>query len=530
MDSLVAWIDLLPPLIVLACAAITRHVTASLTIGILSASLLVTKGALFPALYHSVTTLIQTITKVDQLYLFAFLAVLGTIIELMTHLGGIAAYANLLRQFVHNKRGAETASLLSSCIFFLDDYLNSLMTGSTVRELTDSFKVPRVKLAFLINTMSSPLCPLIPITSWAALILGQLAAGGISDQGEPGTLIFSDSLLVYLTMIPFIFYSFFIILSGFVVVRAQLSFGVMKKQELLASTTGDLFGGKTPPPQRKQAEQEGHLATFFVPLIIFILAVALFLLWTGNSTLLGGANSFIEALKNAQTTMSLFSASLVSLVSLLILMAYWKVFSFKQTALATKDGILLMKNSLLVLILAFTFGAIINHDLQTGPYLAQLISSALPLYLLPLIIFLLATIFTASTGSSWGTMALLMPLTIKTLASLAPHIATLTAGDVPLLYPSLGALIAGAVAGAHFSPITDATVVSAMSAGANHLDHVKTMMSYAFPALAGSCVAFLITGITANWQLWTSYGSAMGLGLLVTLLILFARSWVASKK
>jgi len=249
---IISSIVLLPPLIVLVTAALTRHVLASLVLGIFAASFIVEKFAVGRALWHAFFSLGSMLADPGNLYLFSFLLLLGTLIELMTHAGGVAACTDLFKKFVTTRRGAEGSALLPSVIFFLDDYLNSLMTGSIVRPLTDSMKVPRVKLAFLINSMSSPLCPLIPITSWAAMIFAQLERAGVTDLPSKNELISADPLFAHLAIVPFIFYAFFMMGSAFFIVRMRLSFGAMHEQERIAVETGNLFGGK-PELQRASA-------------------------------------------------------------------------------------------------------------------------------------------------------------------------------------------------------------------------------------------------------------------------------------
>lgn len=523
MDS--SWVSLIPPLLVIATAAATHRVILSLVLGIVSAALISSGFAPLASGVHIYQAIHSVITTAGNIYLFLFLIALGTLIESITHSGGVAAYTALLKRFVHNRRGAETASLCLSLVFCIDDYLNSLMTGSIMRPLTDSFRIPRVKLAFLLNSMSSPLCTLIPITTWAAMILGQLHASGISENGSTNNaLIAADPFLTYLASIPFIFYSFFIIGSSWIIVRTQLSFGPMHQQEVIAQTSGNLFGNKEPIGRATDMDTkgEGSLAHFIIPIITFIIAALGFVLYTGKNVLFGGSNGIIETIKHASTTWSLMMASFTALIASSILMIKERHPLIRSLSLAAYRGVLSMKNSLIVLFLAFTFGVLLDQ-LHTGEYLAQLISASLPTFLLPLLIFALATITTASTGSSWGAIAILMGLVVKTLAALS-SITTLplTPADVPVFFISIGALIAGSVAGAHLSPITDATVVSSMSAAAYHIDHVKTLITYAFPALFGSGVAFLVGGLTYKLGLLTCLALSAGIGFGITVLLLWS--------
>ncbi|MCL5436950.1 MAG: hypothetical protein M1549_03695 [Candidatus Dependentiae bacterium] len=525
------WIVLVPPLIVLTSAALTRRVIASLLAGIASAAAIHTYNTGASLLTYLFGLCANTVSAPANIKLFAFLAVLGTVIELMTRSGGVAAYTAFVQKFVSSKRQVENSSLGVSCVFFLDDYLNSMTTGAIMRPLTDAFAIPRVKLAYLINSMASPLCPLIPLSSWAATIILYLQTGGIADFVKPGTLIQADPFIIYLTSIPFIFYAIFSILGAFLVVNFRLSFGPMKRQECIADESGNLFGGKQAPSTRSATPREGSLADFFVPIGSFILSALFFLLYTGNSILLGGNHGFVNTLRTADTMFSLLGASLFTLLTISVMSARAGTFSLRNTTTSCVEGLLLMKGAFAILFLSFAFGSMINNDLHSGAYLASLISRSLPLAILPLTIFLLATITTASTGSSWGTMAILIPLTITTLAGLATGATPVAASAVPLLFPSLGALIAGSVAGAHLSPITEATVVSAMGAGAYHLDHVKTMVAYALPTLLGASTSFLLIGMTHTLGGITSYAIALLAGIITMGAILFIRSaWAKNKK
>ncbi|HBY05586.1 MAG: Na antiporter NhaC [candidate division TM6 bacterium GW2011_GWE2_42_60] len=533
MESLNSILVILPPVLVLATAALFRHVILSLSIGIISAAFIASHWSLTATLTRTFSSIYSVISDPTSLLLFGFLLALGTLIELMTHAGGISASTSYLKKFVTTKRSAEGCSLLLSCVFMLDDYLNNLMTGSIIRPLSDSFSIPRVKLAFLLNSMSSPLCSIIPVTSWAAMILTQLQTSGVSDTSAQLWLINADSLITLLHTLPFIFYTLFIIISAAIIVLFQLSFGTMKQHEEIALKTGNLFGGKENTQKiEPDSKKAGSLSNFIIPIAAFIIMLLFFILWTGKSALLGGSSSsFIDTIKNSSVLASLLLASVVTLTITSLLYILQKQASLIHIFMSMGRGISLMKNSLIVLLLAFSLGTLINGpELNTGGYLAHLISLQLPLALLPVIIFILATVTTASTGSSWGTILVLMPLTIQTLTSLASGAYPLFPTLIPLLYPSLGALIAGAVAGAHLSPITDATVVSSMAARANHLDHVKTQISYSLPAVCGTIVALLITGLTSTWPLLMSWAVAFAAGLCLTLAILFIRHVIAHRK
>jgi Na+/H+ antiporter NhaC len=511
-------IVIVPPLLVLTCAIITRRVLASLVLGIVAASAIFCSYSPIAMAGHIGETLYAILSSPSKIYLFSFLAAMGTLIELMTHSGGITAYTKFLRRFIKTERTAQATSVVLSNTLFLDDYLNGLVTGSIMRPLTDSFKIPRIKLAYLLNSMCSPLGILVPATTWTALILGLFQTAGITEISGPGQVFAADQFITFLSVIPFIFYPIFTIFSVWLIILKPISFGLMRKHEQIAQKTGNLFGGATPPTGFETIETHGgSMAHFILPMGTFLITLVLAILFLGNSVLLGGANGFIATL-NADPNLilkSLLCASLFSLGALNALL--WREGRFSVTNLfhAALKGLMLMKNSILVLTLAFTLGEILEQ-LRTGVYIALLIKASLPLFLLPLLVFALATITTASTGSSWGALSILMPVTLSTLASLATGMPPFALFAVPAFFPTLGGLLAGSVAGAHISPITDATVVAAMSARANHLEHVRSQISYSIPAIIGACIALLISGLTYTWHPGLTLVCALSAGIAIT--------------
>lgn len=520
-----SWIVVLPPLLVLGCAAATRNVIVSLILGALSAALIATDFSVANTITKTLSTLAHVTIDLDNLYLFGFLILLGAIIEMMTHAGGITAYTQALSRYIKSKKTTETTSLLLSNIFFLDDYLNGLTVGSIMRPLTDKMNIPRVKLAFLVNAMSAPLCLLIPATTWVAIVLGQLQLAGVSDNPADNPIINADPVATYLNTIPFIFYSILIVFSAWFIVRRRIAFGTMKKHESIAEKTGNLFGGQEPLSKRDSNNlRQGSISGFFIPIGTFIISMLFFLFYSGDAALLGGDNSLIIALKNADSFWALFCASALTFTLSATLFVAKKELSLRDLAINCWHGFELMQKSLIVLILAYTFSAILIHDLHTGAYLAHLISGTLPLFALPVVVFLVSTLISASIGSSWGTILVMLPLTIRMLAALADGTGLLLIADIPNFYPTLGGLLAGSVAGAHFSPITDATIMASTSAGCYHMDHVQTQISYSLPALVGSSLAFLVAGILGSVSSIWNYGLIFGIGITTTTLLLLVRN------
>ncbi len=520
-----SWIVLLPPVLVLSCAALTHNVMISLVLGITTASLIAANFAILPTFAAAKAAFFAQATSHNNIYLFSFLIILGIIIEMMTHSGGIGACTSYLRRSVRDKRGAETTSIFLSNFFFLDDYFNGLTVGAIMRPLTDSLRIPRIKLAYLINSMSSPMCLIIPASTWVAMILVQFQGAGMSDVASDNPVIFADPLYTYLTIIPFIFYALLTVFATWLVVRTRISFGMMRREELIAEETGNFFGGKQPrQPQSDVNHKTGSILGFFIPIGVFMLTLILSLLYTGNGACLGGCRTFIEALKHADTTFSLFVASVVSSICSVLFFTMNRYLSLADIKRAVSSGFMLTRNSIIILFLAYVFGTLLTEDLQAGAYLAKIITGVLPLFALPLIIFIISTAITAGTGSSWSTIAILTPLTIKMLVALADGSLPLALGQIPQFYATIGALLAGTVAGAHISPITDSTVMASTATGSYHMDHVQTQIAYSTPAIIGTCVALLVVASISNYVTFFSYMAALIAGIATTAGMLFYRN------
>ena len=514
-------IVLLPPVIVFLCAILTRNVIISLALGIVSASFIATNYQVMGTITLAGTRILSEAIDLDHLYTFLFLLLLGIIIQLLTHVGGIAAYTRIIRQYLTDARSVETTSLLLSCTFFIDDYLNSLTVGSIMRPLTDRFIIPRAKLAFLLNAMSPALCVLIPATSWVAMILMQLQISGVSNT--PNSLIFIDPFSVYIQMIPFLFYPMLIIFSAWLIVRLRLSFGVMNSYEKIAHATANLFGGKKPLTTfgaTSPDEENGSLSDFIIPISTFMISILISLLYTGNFCGFGGDRSFFLALQNADIFVSLFIGTVMTLGISIAMFSVQGKLSANHLSSLTLSGINLTKNSLLLLLLAWTFTSLLKNDLQTGQYLAHLLIGTIPVFLLPLMFFITSTIVSASTGSAWGTIAIMVPLGVPLLVEFTHLITPGLLSHIAIFLPAVGGIISGSVAGGHFSPIADSMVLGTTSAQCYHLDAVQAQLTYSLPALVGALAAFLIAGLLMPISMWLASIASLITGLILTTIIL----------
>ena len=387
-------------------------------------------------------------------------------------------------------------SIFLSPLFFLDDYLSILTIGCIIKPITDKFRIPRAKLAYLLDSVSSPLCTLIPASSWTALILSQLKISGISESITEKTLIIGDPLVIYLKSIPFTIYSILVIISSWFIVKQGISYGPMNKHELISEKTGNLFAGKHPVISNlKECGVAGSLGNFFVPIGIFLISLILLLFYSGYH--LTPNPTIFNILLAANPFSALFWSSTISLVSSIIYMYYKRVINLESIKDISSSGFNLMIHSLIVLLLAWVFAAILNN-LGTGQYLATLLIDNLPGFTLPLMIFLSSMIIACGTGSSWGTIAIVLPLSIPAVAALSASTLPLIPDQTTLLYPIVGALVSGALAGGHISLISDTTIMASTSSGSYTTDHLLTQLPYVAPAIIFSAIGFTINGIYSS--------------------------------
>jgi Na+/H+ antiporter NhaC len=517
------WLVLLPPLIVIALAFITQRVLFALVMGILSGALIASKFSLSFAAQIIFSSLKAQFDPAN-LYTFGFLIFLGALITLISVTGGTQAYGAIIKKRLTNARNAQTASILLSFCFAIDDFFSILTVGSIMKPVTDSFKVPRIKLAFLIDSLAAPLIILVPVSTWVAMILMQLEKAGVSLNKATQPLIFEDPFAFYLGTIPFVFYSFIIAASVIYLVRAQSSWGLMATHEAVAQKTGNLFGGLDTPHQEKAGHasiSRGTLLDFIFPLGTLLLGVFGAILYLGNSSLLGGNNTLAQTMQQTDIFLALLIGSLIALIASCSLALLRGTILFHNLPLLAHGGYDLMKDSIALLFLAWTFGTLLKNDLRTGDYIAHLLVGSVSSSLLPAMFFIASLITSVGTGSSWGTIAVLVPLAVPLVTSFTDLVTPIFISQLPLALPVVGAVFAGAVAGDHVSPIGTTTIMSSASAQADLHAHVKSQLVYAAPALIGTFLAFIVVGCTLHmgtvyaWALSLSVGLSFAIGCLV---------------
>ena len=493
------WWALLPPIIAIGLALITKEVYSSLFIGILSGGLL--------AMNFSIMGTIDAITETalisavaDSAGIFIFLVELGIIVALVNRAGGSAAFGEWAKTHIKTRVGAMIATFILGVFIFIDDYFNCLTVGSVMMPVTDKHKISRSKLAYLIDATAAPICMIAPISSWAA------AVSGYAPEGE--------GIKLFVQAIPFNFYSLltFVFIIGLAVMK--FDFGPMRLHEK-AAAEGDLYFGKRVVTDDSASEGEkvsGRRVIDLIIPIVLLIAICVFAL-VYNGGILDGAD-FVTAFSDTDATVGLPWGGMVALVLIIAYLIIRKTISFKDAMSAVPQGFIAMVPAILIL----TFATALKNmtgELGAKYFVGDLMygSAAALNAFLPAVIFLVACVLAFATGTSWGTFGILIPIVT----------AIFDAAD-PLLIVGMSACLAGAVCGDHCSPISDTTIMSSAGAQCDHLHHVSTQIPYAASVAAISFVMYIIAGFVPN--AWVT----LPIGAVLTVAYLFVAKAVTKKK
>ncbi len=489
----------MPAIIAIVLALVTKQVYVSLFLGIFVGAMMYAGGDPLKALF----TLYQVMSEKvgSNTPIIVFLVVLGILVVLMQKSGGARAYGEWAGRKIKSKGGALAATAGLGCLIFLDDYFNCLTVGSVMRPVTDKFKIARSKLAYIIDATAAPICIIAPISSWAAAVAGELEG---------------DGLVVFMSTIPFNVYALLTIMMVFALCFINFNFGKMKRNDMVADKTGDVHAGVELDAKEEEVlavNTKGKVRHLLIPVLILIVCCIGGMLYTGffynwDTGLIGKelqSSNFIEAFSNCDAGMSLAIGSTVALVIIAVYYMLAKVVSFKEVTGSFTEGFKAMVPAILILTFAWSISGIMGAK---GGYLdAQafvqnnLANSNFPKFLFPAIFFILAGLIAFSTGTSWGTFGVLVPIAV-----------TILGGSGTLALLTVSATLGGAVFGDHISPISDTTILASAGAQCDHVDHVNTQIPYASLVAGISVVTYLIAGL------------CVGLGSVLTGVIM----WVAA--
>ncbi len=501
------WWALLPPIIAIGLALITKEVYSSLAIGLVSGGIIYATEAngLFGSHFHPLAAMNEInsnglISAVrDTAGVFIFLIELGIIVALVNKAGGSQAFGRWAAKHIKSRTGAMLATFALGVLIFIDDYFNCLTVGSVMKPVTDGHKISRAKLAYLIDATAAPVCMIAPVSSWAA---------AVATYAEDG-----QGLNLFITAIPYNFYSLLTFVFIIAICLMSFDYGSMALHEFNAMYKDDLYttGERVDKElENEEANPKGKVIDLILP-VLFLIGISVFaLIYVGgffdSNPDNANYNNFIGAFGDTDATVALPWAGAIALVFAIVYLMARRVVTFKESMEAVPKGFMAMVPPILILTFATALKNV-TTDLGAKYFVADLMShgAAGLANFLPAIIFLVAVFLSFSTGTSWGTFGILIPIVLSIFPS----------GELQVI--GMSACLAGAVCGDHCSPISDTTIMSSAGAQCNHINHVSTQLPYAITVAAVSFVCFIIAGFVQNWMIVLPIGVAL---MIATLFII----------
>ena len=486
---------LLPPMIAIALALITKEVYSSLFVGILVGGLLYSNFAFETTILHVFNDgIVASVTDSYNMGILIFLIILGSMVCLMNKAGGSAAFGRWAKEHIRSRVGAQLASVLLGVLIFIDDYFNCLTVGSVMRPITDKQNISRAKLAYIIDATAAPVCIIAPISSWAA------AVAGFAEDGQGFNL--------FLRAIPYNYYALLTIVMMVGMIVLKIEFGPMAAYEKNAIEKGDLFSGSNPyaGAQDDAPEDKGRVLDLVLPVAVLIICCVIGMIYSGGFF---DGEGFITAFSNSDASVGLMLGSAFALVFTLIYYLIRRAMSFKEMMGCIPEGFKAMVPAIMILTFAWSLKNM-TDSLGAKFFVRDFVrSSASGLQMiLPLIVFVIGCLLAFATGTSWGTFGILIPI-VQNVFSM----------DNPMAIVCISACMAGAVCGDHCSPISDTTIMASAGAQCDHVNHVSTQLPYAITCAAVSGVTYLIAGILVSAGLPGLLG--LPIGILLMLLTLF---------
>ena len=486
---------LVPAIVAIGLALITKEVYSSLFVGILMGALLYSGFQFELTITHIFSDgIIGVLSDSYNVGILVFLVILGAMVSLMNKAGGSAAFGQFAASKIKNRVGAQLATILLGVLIFIDDYFNCLTVGSVMRPVTDKFKVSRSKLAYLIDATAAPVCIIAPISSWAAAVTGFV-------EGE-------DGFSIFIRAIPYNFYAILTVVMMVGMVLMKTEFGKMKEHEKNAARKGDLFTTEGRPYENVKEEKvsaKGGVVDLLIPIAALIVCCVIGMIYTGG--FFEGAG-FVEAFSNSDASLGLTLGSFFGLIITILLYQIRRVLSFKECMDCIPEGFRAMVPAILILTFAWTLKAM-TDSLGADLYVAGLVESSAGAFMnfLPAIIFVVGCFLAFATGTSWGPFGILIPIVVAVFQN----------GDPQMMIMSISACMAGAVCGDHCSPISDTTIMASAGAQCEHVNHVTTQLPYAVLAAVVSFATYIVAGFVKSAWIALPVGIALMAALLFAL-------------
>lgn len=484
---------LLPPLVAIILALITKEVYSSLFVGIVVGALLYS-GFKFEGTVTQIFEggIIKVLSDSYNVGILIFLVILGSVVCMMNKAGGSAAFGRWAGQKIHTRVGAELAAIILGILIFIDDYFNCLTVGSVMRPVTDRHHVSRAKFAYLIDATAAPVCIIAPISSWAAAVSGFV-------EGQ-------DGLAIFVRTIPYNFYAILtiVMMVGMVVMKTE--FGSMKTHEINA-LNGDLYTTSARPYENDTDDEapnpRGRVIDLVVPILVLVICCIISMIYTGGFF---SGTDFVTAFSQSDASTGLAMGSAFGLVFAIIFYMVRRVINFRDCMACIPDGFKAMVPAIMILTFAWTLKAM-TDGLGAAVFVEEAMRSVAGgiEVVLPAIIFLVGCGLAFATGTSWGTFGILIPIVVAVFEKSSPE----------MMIISMSACMAGAVCGDHCSPISDTTIMASAGAQCDHVTHVSTQLPYAIVAAAVSFVTYIVAGFVKT--AWI----ALPVGIVLMLIVLF---------
>lgn len=495
---------LVPPVVAIGLALITKEVYSSLFIGVLMGGILYSGFSFEGTITHIFEDgMINVLSDSYNVGILIFLVILGTMVCLMNRAGGSAAFGQFAADHIKGRVGAELATILLGCLIFIDDYFNCLTVGSVMRPVTDKFKVSRAKLAYLIDATAAPICIIAPISSWAAAVTGFV-------EGE-------DGFSIFVRAIPYNFYAILTIVMMIGMVLLRTEFGSMKFHEKNA-LKGDLYttpGRPYDTEKQPEVSVRGTVLDLLIPIISLIICCMIGMLYTGGFF---SGEDFVTAFSQSDASLGLTMGSFFGLLITIGLYQVRRVLKFSECMACIPEGFKSMVPAIMILSFAWTLKAM-TDSLGADVYVATVVASSARSFLnfLPAIIFVVGCFLAFATGTSWGTFGILIPIVVAVFENSNPD----------LMIISISACMAGAVCGDHCSPISDTTIMASAGAQCEHVNHVTTQLPYAVTAAVVSFVSYIIAGFVQS--AWIALPIAIAL-MVATMFVIRAVNGVLKEE
>lgn len=482
---------LVPPVVAIVLALITKEVYSSLFVGIVIGGLFWSGFSFENTVLHVFQNgIVGVLTDSYNMGILVFLVILGIMVCMMNKAGGSAAFGRWASVHIKTRIGAQLATIVLGVLIFIDDYFNCLTVGSVMRPITDKHQVSRAKLAYLIDATAAPVCIIAPISSWAAAVTGFV-------EGE-------DGFSIFLRAIPFNYYALLTILTMVLLVVLKIDYGSMRVHEDNA-LRGDIYTTPDRPyadAQDDVVEEKGGVIDLVFPILVLIGCCIIGMLYSGG--FFSGV-SFVEAFSASDASVGLMLGSFFAFVITVIFYALRRVLKFTDSMACIPDGFKAMVPAILILTFAWTLKAM-TDSLGAAEYVAGIMETAATglVNFLPAIIFLVGCFLAFATGTSWGTFGILIPIVV----------AVFQGTNETMMIISISACMAGAVCGDHCSPISDTTIMASAGAQCNHVNHVSTQLPYAMTVAAVSFVTYVIAGFVQNAWICLPIGIVLMTGTL----------------